>query len=121
MNLDHRVRFDERDPDAADPHGRAVEGWAPKWRHDPAEDEDGQRWARFEAKSGAETFDGRTEGRQAYELVVRRDPETEAITNADRVFSYRGGIYLNITTAAPFPPDPFGFLLITATAGGSNG
>jgi len=64
----------------------------------------------------------RLEGRQAYEIKVRNDPQTRTLTNTDRIEVEVGpyaGFY-NIRTLAPFRPDPQ-YLLITAERGGPDG
>lgn len=109
--LNAPVRFQRRDPNAADPYGRPVDGWANLF----------DRFGRLEAKTGGETYQGRIEGRQGYELLVRRDPETNTITPADRFQDLVSLQYLGVKSVAPFPPDPSGYLLLTAEAGGANG
>jgi len=114
-SLDHRVRFQRRTSNAGDAGGDAFGRPSGGWE-DLVE-----RWARVEAKTGAETFQGRVAGSQTFEILIRRDPETLTITNADRAFDVGPGRYFNIKTIADFPPDPDAFLLLTVSAGGANG
>lgn len=119
--LNKRVRFERRSANSGgaggDAYGRAGGGWTPRFA--------GARWAGVEGKTGRETTESRVQGRQTWEVLVRRDPETITVTTADRVVTLAEdlspALYLNVKAVAPFPPDPDAFLLLTCEAGGANG
>lgn len=123
--LNHRVRIERRSAKSGaggvdgDRFGRASGGWVPAFAGV------GLRWAGVSSKTGRETVVGRIEGRQPVEVLVRVDPETTTITNADRVVVLAEDLtaaqYLNIRSIAPLPTDPDAFLLLTCEAGGANG
>lgn len=81
-----------------------------------------QEWAGLTPKQGGEvSLAARLEGRQAYELLVRRNPATATITAADRITTLDDlALELDVTAAAPYQPDP-SYILITATAGTPHG
>jgi head-tail adaptor len=112
-DLDHRIRFERRAAvGGSNPDGQAAGGWATLF----------DRWARVEGKTGGETLGGRLEGVSAWEVVVYKDPDTDGILETDRIHDLGdGGLYWNIKSKLPYPPDPRAFWLITAQAGGANG
>ena len=114
--LDNPVIVERRAGRTADEHGRPVGAWAALIP--------GRRWAKIRARNaGGEVNVGeRLEGRQPYEILMRLDPETQAITSADRIVSDTAPFVgaFNVRSVAPWGPNP-AYLMITAEWGGPSG
>lgn len=131
--LNKRIRLERRSAISGgaggDRFGRSGGEWIPAFGPAEATLEQRQaaseRWAGPSPKTGSETLSGRLEGRQAWEFLVRSDPETVTLTIADRVVVLNGdrsgGLFLNIKAVAPLPVDQEAFLILTCEAGGPNG
>jgi head-tail adaptor len=80
-------------------------------------------WARLTPKQGGEVaLASRLEGRQAYELLVRRTPSTAQITAEDRIETLDDlALTIEVTSAAPFQADPSYILITGETGGAANG
>ena len=114
--LNNPVLIERRTAAAGDKYGRPVGGWAALFP--------GRKWAKIRARNaGSEVNVGeRLEGRQPYEILIRRDPETAQITNADRIVSDTEphvGAY-NVRSVAPWGPNP-DYIMVTAEFGGPSG
>lgn len=114
MQLRDPFKFQRRATSAGDKFGRPAGGaWS---------DLVARTFAQATPKQGGEVaLGGRIEGRQAWELIVRRDPGTEAIRIADRAVDLVSGLTLNVRAVAPYQADPVRFLLVTAESGGADG
>lgn len=110
--LDARVRFDKRGPDAnGDPLGDFIPGFTV--------------WAKVDYLRGTESAQSnRLQGLQPAVIVVRDSTQARTITNAFRAVIVAGrGVFpgqeLNLTAVAPDRTP--GYLNIMATAGGATG
>lgn len=110
------IKVERRAPDAGDKFGKGNSG-----AYVVLEGLN-EIWARNVPKQGGEvSLAGRLEGRQAYELLVRRDPVTEQISAKDRITTLeRSPKIINVRSAAPYQADP-SYILITGEAGTANG
>jgi len=111
--LETPLRFDMRPLNGSDKFGRGGGGWTP--RVDVV-------FAHVLAKTGAEaTLDARREGRQPYDLTLRADDDTRAITIGDRAVELEGdGRVFNVKSVAPHPKRA-GYLLLLGETGGAAG
>lgn len=79
-------------------------------------------WGRMTPKQGGEvSLEGRLEGRQPWEIIVRRDTGSDTISAKDVLVTLdRDARKLEVTSAAPYQADP-AYILITAVEGGPRG
>lgn len=82
----------------------------------------GDIWARVTPKQGGEvSLAARLEGRQAWELLVRRDEGTATITAADHIVTLDDlALELDVSSAAIYQADPE-YILITGETGSASG